>query len=493
MKETKFKPAVWRTSLDGLREAIGRVGSDGDEANSNDAQVGLLSFDKGLSLSLEVPFGTLIDREYIEFANGVRGYTGGYEDVDAVFGFSQDGKWYVLKDAYVSNWSESMPGFSSQRIEGNSLTVSNQPISNKLAIKSVAVQFDGFTKWFRNFNITRKYEMKKDEAGNYAGCEKVVYEYEPPESTTLFQNDNLSITVAQSGIEDGGPVINSKAALSVVSRLVISYAEPTELEEAVQTVVHQMRGLVALLTGVYCSVDEVKAFSPDEGLSVDYYAPFIKREHPVSNDEVMHMPFPFPIIQDKIPLVIERWFSLCPDAVNAATILVSCLDGSIMSVDLTFIACASALEALSRVGVNQERFTQEDFEANMAAALSSIEDGEFREWLGRITFNRKSAGSLARKLMNGLKPFSSYLIPDAERFLRDHRLCRNAYVHRDGLESDGVLKGEDLYYHTKAVWFLCYAAILNLIGISPEESLQAIEGSHYEDGAISQIRRQYAK
>lgn len=493
MKETSFKPALWHNSLHDLQKAIGFAKPDGSKEDAGNALLGLLTFDDGLTLALEIPHGTLINRKYEELSNGVRAYAGEYEDVNSVFGYSQNGNWYVLKDTYVSSWKESHPGFSTQRIEGNSLIVSNGPVPDNPVVNRVDLELDGFTKWFRNFNITRKYEMRQDEEGNYSGCKKIAHEYEPPDSCILYQSDDVTITVEQTGTEAGGPVINPEASLSVTSKLVISYAKPTALEEAIQIAVHQLREFISLLSGVYCSIDAVQAYSLDEKLSIEYYAPFIKREREITDNEVRHMPFPFPKVEENISEIVERWLKLCPDTVNAITILVSNLDESVMSCDLEFVSCASAFEALSRVGVNQERFEQEKFDACMSDALGSIEDKEFREWLGSLVFNRKSAGSLARGLIKKLQPVSSYLVPNTEKFLHDHRICRNAYVHRDGLESDAVLKGEELYIHTRAVWFLCYVAILDLIGIGPDESLEALRESHYQDGVISQVRKQYAK
>lgn len=493
MKETSFKPALWHNSLHNLQKAIGSIKSDDSEEDAGNALLGLLTFDDGLTLALEMPHGTLINRKYEELGNGVRAYAGEYEDINSVFGYSQNGDWYVLKDTYVSSWKESYPGFSTQRIEGNSLIVSNKPVSDNPAVNRVDLELDGFTKWFRNLNITRKYEFKQDGTDNYSGCKKIIHEYEPPGSCTLYQDDEITITVEQTGTEAGGPVVNPEASLSVTSKLVISYAKPTALEETIQIAVHQLRELMSLLSGVYCSIDAVRAYSLDEKLSIEYYAPFIKREHEITDNEVRHMPFPFPEVEENISEIVERWLKLCPDAVNAAIILVSNLDGSVISYDLEFVSCASAFEALSRVGVNQERFEQEKFDACMSDVLGSIEDKEFREWLGSLVFNRKSAGSLARGLIKRLQPVSSYLVPNTEKFLHDHRICRNAYVHRDGLESDAVLKGEELYIHTKAVWLLCYVAILDLIGIKPDDSLKALKESHYQDGVISRVRKQYAK
>lgn len=493
VKETVFKPAVWRNSLSDLQKAIKLIEPDEVEDHVDNELPGLLTFDNGLSLVLDIPYGTLIEKKCIELSNGVKAYTGEYADINNVFGFSQNGKWYVLKNVFVSNCTESFPGFPTQRIEGNSLIVSSKPIQDNPPINQINLELDGFTEWFRNFNLTRKYEMNKDEEGNYTGYRKIAHEYEPPDAYILYQNDNFVIEVVQTGTELGGPAINPEASLSVVSKLLIRYSQPIGLEEAIENEVHRLRELISLFAGVFCSIETIQAFSSDEQLAVDYYAPFIRRESEITNDEVMHMPLPFPELEGKTSGIVEKWFGLCPDAANAANILVSRLDGSVMPCDLTFIACASAFEALSRVEVNQECFEQEKFDAYMNNIFDSTEDGDFKEWLKRQVHNRRSASSLARALLKQLKPFSSYLLPDRERFLNDHRVCRNAYVHRDGLESGAVLKSEELFLHTRAVWLLCYAAILNLLGIAPEECLDAVKKSRYQDGIISQIRRQYSK
>lgn len=493
MKETTFKPALWHNSLHNLQVATGHIKSNVNEGDAGDALLGLLTFKNGRSLELEIPCGTLIDKKYIELGNGGRAFTGEYEDINSVFGFSQNGKWYVLKDIFVSGYTESMPGFPSEKISGNSLIVSNKPISDDPIVNTVKLELDGFTKWFRNFNITRKYEFNQDEKGNYSGCKRIIHEYEPPDSCILYQNDEVTITVEQTGTEAGGPAINPEAALSVTSRLHINFLNPIALTEVIEKQVCDLRELISLLSGVYCSVETIQAHYKNEGIKLEYFAPFIKREREITNSEVMNMPFPFPKIENNVSEIIEKWFNLCPDAANAATILVSRLDESIMSCDLIFIACASAFEALSRVETNQEQFEKSRFDACFKNASEYIEDTDFREWLKNVVFNRRSANSLAKELLDKLEPFASYLLPNRKRFLYDHRICRNAYVHREGLESNKVLKDNKLYVHTKAVWLLSYVAILNLLGIDPEESLETLKESGYQSGIISQIRKQYSK
>lgn len=367
------------------------------------------------------------------------------------------------------------------------------PIQDSPQINRIIMELNGFTGWFRNFNLTRKYEMDEDEEGNYTGYRRIAYEYEPPDQRVLYRDDNIVIGVVQTGTESGGPAISSKATLSVASKLVITYSKPTSLEEAIDNEIHKLRELISLLSGVFCSIEAIQAFASDQQLAIEYYAPFIKREISVTHDEVMHMPFPFSELESKTDEIVKKWFSLCSDAANAANILVSRLDGSVMPCDLTFIACASAFEALSRVGANQECFEKSKFDACMNTICDSIEEDDFKNWLKSQVHNRKSAGSLARKLFKKLRPFSTSLLPNKEKFLNDHRVCRNAYVHRDGLESETVLKNEELFIHTKAVWLLCYVAILDLIGIEPKDSLKAIEDSRYQNGIISQIRKQYAR
>ena len=61
------------------------------------------------------------------------------------------------------------------------------------------------------------------------------------------------------------------------------------------------------------------------------------------------------------------------------------------------------------------------------------------------------------------------------------------------MEDRGVLDGSELFVHTRAVWLLGYAALLNLVGLSTEDILAAIKDRHYEAGTISASRKQYVK
>lgn len=115
MKEIIFKPAVWQSSLSDLQKAIKFTAPDEDEDHVDNELLGLLSFDRGLSLVLDIPYGVLIEKKYIEICNGGKAYTGEYADIDSVFGFSQNGKWYVLKGVFVSSYTESTSGFPAQK------------------------------------------------------------------------------------------------------------------------------------------------------------------------------------------------------------------------------------------------------------------------------------------------------------------------------------------------------------------------------------------
>lgn len=503
MKAKEFEPAYWAKSLRTLATNIGYPGSslpdppgsDGAQAAGADAFVGLLEFDGSGPISLEFPVGMLLKPVTQELEGGLTISLGEHETTEAVYGYSQKGNWFVLRDASQSSSRTSMPGLSTQTLAGSSLLVARSPIPSRPMVDHLSIGLDGLDEWIRRSPVKETMHFKEEANGSTGPIEKFSIDYLPDSigPITLYEAAGCKVYVQIAGVWKGGPVVaKTEYGMTTSCSLEVELVKPMDLDEALLTWVYPLRNLLALLMGAYCSIESIHAHSTDSDCDLEYYAPYVDRDKPISQRETMQMPFPYPAVEGRTQEIVETCFGLDSDARNAADITISLLNSWMMPYDLEFVACASALEALSRVGEKQERYDQERFDREKAAMLESVSDKDFRNWVEGVLWNRRSARSLARSLLKKLEPVTSYVVPNADLFQDHLRACRNAYVHRDGMEGDAVLKGYELYVHTRAVWFLSYAALLSLVGIPTEEISHAIQEKAYKSGEISAIRAQYS-
>ena len=111
MDSKAFPAAIWTTDLDELTS----------EKGLNADLVGMLEFDGG-EIKLDIPIGCLLDWPQERINGGrVQYHTAGGLHVDAAYGYSQRGDWFVLRDVYSPGPSESIPGFQSQTLFASSL------------------------------------------------------------------------------------------------------------------------------------------------------------------------------------------------------------------------------------------------------------------------------------------------------------------------------------------------------------------------------------
>lgn len=461
MKGHNFEPAYWAKSLTGLANQIGYPDSairslleiEEQPQTNVDAFVGLLTFDGSSQVSLEIPVGMLLEPITEKLSDGITASKGEYETADAVYGYSQKGDWLVLRDVSLASACISTPGFSTQTLRGSSLLAAKQPISAHPRVDHLSIALDGLNEWVRLSPITEMRKYHTSDNGEFESLERITitYESDSAKPMVLYTGNGCEISIQTMGVLRGGPVIRMEHTLATTCTLEIELDQPADLDEALHTWVYPMKDFLVLLTGLYCSIKSIGAHACDTDCNFELYAPYVDRNTPIDTREVIRMPFPYPAVKGRTQQMIAAWFGLDTDARNAANIVISLTNSWLMPYDLEFVACASAFEALSRVGEKHECFEQIRFDNAKACALAAVEDTELQSWMHCHIWNERSARSLAKALLKKLQPVTAYLIPDDDAFQNDHRACRNAYVHRSDMESDEVLEGSDLYPYESGV------------------------------------------
>ena len=204
------------------------------------------------------------------------------------------------------------------------------------------------------------------------------------------------------------------------------------------------------------------------------------------------MPFPLSSIEDT-HILLGNWFTFEPYARNASKLLVSLMYDWKMPLDTVFLISAQAFEAASRIGVDDRELDDEQFEKKLNEIKESNLSSKTRKWVLYKLKNAKwkTANQLVDGLFERLKPVVAYVVPDVEKFKREHREHRDSFTHRRDIDERVKLTNEDLYWHTGAVRVLAYAAIASALGISPEASLKRLQESSFCGTEIMHSRRLY--
>ena len=501
MKTTEFYAGYWARTLITLANALGYPLSklpknsqvDELEKSKTDCYVGDITFDGVHPPTLDIPVGFLLNEIFFEDSEGVRSSCGEFESADAIYGFAQHGTWYCLREVEMKNFVSSAPGLDSQVLRGVSLTAANKPISNHPTVDRISISLDGLGYWFQKNPITISYNRHDNQGTSKVATTdcSIKYNSSGVGIITLFKDDEITIEIRQKVNKTGHPTLSSGMSVKVEHYLVVELNNPSDFDETLEKWIYPLRNLMTLFLGRFTSINSISAHEFHQNCTFSYYTAYVDPESPISRSEAEQIPFPYSRLESHTQEILGRWSKLDQDTKNVSTIITSLTNNWRMPVDLEFVACASAFEALSRVNQDEKCFDEETFNREFSQMTASISNEKFKNWIQNLVRNRKSAGSLARSLFTQLKPFSESLIPNKRLFLQDHRVCRNTYVHRSETGNSQLLREVELYFHTQAVWLLSYAAILNLIGIQPEKINNAIQEAGYKVGVREKIKNMY--
>ena len=132
MQSYNFEPACWSADKNGLD-------------NINECPLGLLSFDGQNAPELNILRGHLVS-ESVPTESGGNAFALDFNR-KAVFGYSNDNKYYVLRDVHGTNAIPFSQAFIQQKLQGESIIVANQRIDYNPSISELTVDLSGFSEW----------------------------------------------------------------------------------------------------------------------------------------------------------------------------------------------------------------------------------------------------------------------------------------------------------------------------------------------------------
>jgi hypothetical protein len=448
---------------------------------------GMASFDTKKGVDLDIPIDAIPPFDISKI------FGDEYRDYPRLYGLGQNGDYITLIDAFGSAGA-SIPGFPHESWHAQEAIVSRErffeedpPVSN------ATIVVDGLFEWCQQNPVQ---ELSRYEADRWAGTE-ISFSTEALNDITLYRDQNTTICLSPVVTVSGGEPPLKTHSLTSDYHLSFRFdgGLPT-LSKIVDECIVPFRDFLSLLMGFRAEILSISVMVPGLEKPVKVYVPFLEAHRDtLPKRAFQQMPFAYPKVMAHLQSMTEKWFELPDDARRASGILLGFLayDRNVY-LDSKFIAAASAFEAISRVCRKTNEVSQEEFERRLSVVRESIAEKKSREWAMRHLSHANSvaAGVLAEQMLNELDPYSSFIVPDLKRFKQDHRDARNAYVHQNDNVSNGVaLEGRDLYYHTEAVLFVVWGRLLNLLGISPRELINALEGSFFKRGVLYRVQDMY--
>lgn len=479
MDKVEFPPALWAVHPEDIT----------DEAKS---VVGLLEFDGVGPIKLTVPSGVLLDWPYVQLDGGGSAQVSTIEPLDAsvVYGFSQDGKYYALRNVASRGPAVSYPGLCRQILHGMSLIQSHHPLDRDIEVVAAHVYLPGLREWVGQ--VPFKVSSKRDK-GSLKGV-SFVYETGMMNSLILLENDDVKISIEGIASRPGGRIPSYDFEFDTDRFLCIELLSSSlAIDEMLDSWVFPVLHFLSFCMGLNYAASKVE-FTASDQLHVLYYAPLVGRQGSPSDEQFDVMPFTYGKIKDKVGEMISAWIGFDSYARNASSMCVSLMGNWNMPLDMRFLASAQALEAMSRHNVEEKEITDEELAERVAVIKGSALPGRIRKW---ATYklahaNWKSANQLADSLFARMEPLASYIAPDIERFKKDHREQRNVFTHRREFNDDSRLTNEELYHHTEAVYLLAYASVAIALGLTPNRVLELLLESRFKHSAFYNARKLYA-
>lgn len=479
MQPYNFEPACWATDKDGLD-------------NINECPLGLLSFDGQNAPRLNILRGHLVS-ESVPMENGGNAFALDFSR-KSVFGYSNDNKYYVLRDVHGTNAIPFSQTFIQQKLQGESIIVANQRIDYNPSISELTVDLSGFSEWIDTHFFRESNNLTED------GAQELKFSYcsKEPQNILLYKNDNdFEVHAKHFAKRLGGYNTLHEFSFKETWRLNFKMldSEGMPLNDVLNNLFEPFERLLAFCMGFPGNIEEITFTGVNPAVQGQYFDRYIPGEENEVGRLAVNMPLPYPEISNRFQDIADNWMNATGDAQTACRTAAALLGKWDKAIDVMFSLCAQSFEVTSRVGENLSELSDEEFERRKTCVLETINNKTIHNWaeLKLKYANFVSAGELANRLWTRLGDFANYVVPNKKLFLRQHRESRNTYTHMREPNNDNFLTGSDLYWHARAVQVLQYGAVLLYLGFQPTEILSIFQKHNFMTSFISKAQDIYAQ
>lgn len=477
MQDKTFAAAIWS--------------EDREKVITRDSTLpqGAAEFKGSQGVSLFIPIGKLLDTG-TPIPGGVA-YSGEPKRLPEVFGFSQKGEYLVLKDVVVHQSGFSCPGMECQKISAQSIISSRKPISSNPKIRIIEVEIPMLRNWVGDNPADIIHTIQPEKKSTQISFS---FNSEDAKPIDLYKNEGVLIQAARSGFFPGTGIPSYNFSYEYDCKLRIEFLDYLPLlDDAIDKWVAPLWGFISFCLGIRPSIDSLTFIEAEEESRAQLYSPFTGWTVSIDDKKAHQIPFPLSYFDDGISNIVDKWINADGDIRRSANVLINMLDDWKMPINLSFFACASAFEALTRVNRDCRKLPTEEFQRRKALLGNLMLEEDVREWMLECVrdANRKSANDLAKELLADLGEYASYIVPDSACFLKEHRFLRNDHVHLKEASRAELADSKRLFIHTWATWLLAYGAVATYLGLCPGAVKDAIEKSRFMYGRIIQSRATY--
>ena len=425
--------------------------------------VGILRFDPSDGFRLEIPFGGIGELDDFVGRINTTGCT------PLVHGVLRNGKSVTLSNAIMTDSSINFPGGRREQHRALRGFVGQSLCGENPTVDRLRIRYSHLRDWVvvHPAGMTMRFEDERPTG-------EVEYRYEPIEQSELSQGEGWRLMLAHTAKQSSPSVTGFHVAHDCLLTLELDQAcDFDSADERFLAPLWQFFSF-CLDTSIDVSLLEAHLVETDEWLEVGRSQTVTREPDKVILPAFMLLSMPE--LGNRLAVVLKQWLSIGGDLRRVVSLMVGLGTDRTVPSDLRFVAAAQALEAMSRVGVDDRDLPREEFRRRRSVVRESIADEVVREWAcDRLTFNRRSADDLLRDLLNRIGSFAEQLAPDQDRFLRDHRDNRNFYAHRAD-QGRPLLEPGELYVHTQGVLVLLKAATLLMLGYSEDEIVGTMQG-----------------
>lgn len=477
MRPYDFEPACWSVDKDGLD-------------NTDKCPLGLLSFDGQNAPELSILRGHLVS-ESTPTEDGGNAFALDF-DRKAVFGYSNDNKYYVLRNVHGMNAIPFSQAFIQQKLQGESIIVANQRIDHNPSISELTVDLSGFSEWIRTCFSHKSYETT--EAGNHEL--KFTYNPEDAHDILLYKGNDYEVYAKHFVEQDTCKTprtFSFKETWQLNFRMLDSEGKP--LNDALDNLFEPFEQLLTFCMGFPGNIEGITFTGVNPAARGQYFGLYVPGKKDTIGRLAVNMPLPYPEISNRFQGIADKWMNATGDAQIACRTAAALPGKWDKAIDVMFSLCAQSFEATSRVGENLSELSDEEFERRETCVLENINNKTIHNWaeLKLKYANLVSAGELANRLWAKLDDFANYVVPNKKLFLRQHRESRNTYTHMREPNSDNFLSGSGLYWHARAIQVLQYGAVLLYLGFQPAEILSVFQEHDFMTSFIRKAQDMYAQ
>ena len=446
---------------------------------------GSVEYYRGRTL-LDIPFGELLGAPGIVVHGGPPQRP---TRVDHIFGLTRSGRHAVLADAFFLSGKTSIPGGSCQRIEAGYLLLGRERFDPSGLVSKIELGLRGLNEWAASlFSAEATYEPN----GMFRGLS---VDLDRDKSNRILMNDaqlkiELIHTLSSSALTAAGMSVRHDCMLC------ISFNEPVSLNGAIETA-GKLERFFSFCMEQFAEIMSLRIGFVDCDKLVDCYYPFPLPRHPNQEFDCREMPLNYSVVRDDINDSLKRWLD-ADSFLKSACDIVSSFDAGKwdLPINISFIAIAQALEALSKIDANSFSLEPEKYKRFKKIALDSIDDREVRDWIQRrLNGNNKGQQALLKEFFVRHRDVVDAVIPGGEKkFLYAQKSYRNSCVHPGRGHAGGSLPDEmeAFYWHMKCSRLICKLVIAKLIGLPFNEIINPNRCRAEWNNVIRRARAMYS-